>query len=186
MSSGKQVEIQFEDPNPQKWCHPLKEDVFARLMSKENPLVYKAGSLFSPFLFGKFFDPSDAFPLWEFESDVLLPSSNSNTQRNLDWYQTDTDYVLKAEIPGSNSSVQVIVENGKILEISGQWKQHKDSRKKDWRSSHWWEEGYVRRIELPDQQTDWTKSEAHFKNDQLLEIRIPKNPTNSDTTQLNK
>lgn len=77
------------------------------------------------------------------------------------------------------------MENGKILEISGQWKQHKVNRKKEWRSSYWWEEGYVRRIELPDQQIDWTKSEAHFKiNDQLLEIKIPKNPTKFDTTQI--
>lgn len=101
MTSSKQLEIQFEDPNPQKWCHPLKEDVFATFMSKENSTVYKTGSLFSPLLFGKFFDPSDAFPLWEFEPDhVLLPSSYSSSQRNVDWYQTDTDYVLKAEIPG--------------------------------------------------------------------------------------
>ncbi|KAI3466203.1 hypothetical protein Pfo_022866 [Paulownia fortunei] len=183
MTSSKELEIRFEDPNPHKWCHPLKEDVFATFMSKESSTVHKTGSFFSPLLFGKFFDPSDAFPLWEFESDALLPNSNSSSQHNVDWYQTDTDYVLKADIPGlGNNTLQVCVENGKILEISGQWRQQRESRMKDWKSSHWWEHGYVRRLELPEQ-TDWRKSEAHVKNDVLLEIRVPKTPLDSDTSQ---
>ncbi|KAK6154391.1 hypothetical protein DH2020_008639 [Rehmannia glutinosa] len=181
-SSSKEIEIQFEDPNPQKWCHPLKEEVFASFMSKENSTVFKTGSLFSPFLFGKFFDPSDAFPLWEFESDVLLPP-NSSGKRSVDWYQTDTDFVLLAEIPGqgNKNSLQVCVENGKILEISGQWRQQKDGGTKGWKSSHWWEHGYVRRLELPEQ-TDWRKTEAHLKNDVFLEIRIPKILADFDTS----
>lgn len=88
--SSKQLDIQFEDPNPQKWCHPLKEDV----------LTEKAGSIFSPSLFGKFFDPSDAFPLWEFKSDDLLPVSTSSAHRGVDWFQTDTDFLLKADLHG--------------------------------------------------------------------------------------
>ncbi|KAH6764216.1 hypothetical protein C2S52_013128 [Perilla frutescens var. hirtella] len=161
--SSKQLEIKFEDPNPEKWCHPLKEEVF--LASKEKTT---AGSLFSPLLFGKFFDPSDAFPLWEFESDELLLPPNSTVH----WYQTDHHFYIKADIPPGNSSVEVSVENGKILEISGQ---QKESRKRNWKSGQWWEHGYVRRIELGDQ-SDSTKSEAYIKNDQLLEITIPKIP----------
>ncbi|PIN19617.1 Molecular chaperone (small heat-shock protein Hsp26/Hsp42) [Handroanthus impetiginosus] len=175
MSSSKQVEIKFEDPNPQKWCHPLKEDVYAALKNKENSLLHKTGSLFSPLLFGKFFDPSDAFPLWEFESDSLLPSSCS-----VEWFQTDTDYVLKAqEIPGlGNDIIQVCIENGKILEISGQ---QRECRTKDWKKCKWWEHGYVRRIELPDQ-TDWRKAEAYIKNDVVLEIKMPKIPPDRSHT----
>ncbi|KAL0362273.1 UNVERIFIED_CONTAM: class VI heat shock protein [Sesamum calycinum] len=135
-SAGRQLEIQFEDPNPQK-C---------------------------PLLFGKFFDPSDAFPLWEFESDALLPNSYGSGHRSVDWYQTETDYVLLAEVPGlGQNSLQVCIENGKILEISGQWRQQqRESRAKDWRSGKWWEHGYVRRLELPEQ-TDWRESRGSYE-----------------------
>lgn len=71
-----------------------------------------------------------------------------------------------------NGSVEVAVENGKILEISGQ---EKESKKRNWKSSQWWEHGYVRRIELGEQ-TDWRKSQAFLTNDALLEITIPKTP----------
>ncbi|XP_022877515.1 21.7 kDa class VI heat shock protein isoform X3 [Olea europaea var. sylvestris] len=101
MTSCRQLEIQFEDQNPQKWCHPLKEEAFAAIMGKENPPVHKVfdeRSLFSPLLFGKFFDPSDAFPLWEFDSDELLPNLNSSGQRSVVWFQTDADCVLKADL----------------------------------------------------------------------------------------
>lgn len=189
MTSCRRLEIQFEDQNPQKWCHPLKEEAFVAIMGKENPTVHKVfdeRSLFSPLLFGKFFDPSDAFPLWEFESDVLLPNLHSSGQRSVDWLQTDADYVLKTELPGTglgNNTLQVCVEGGKVLEISGQLRQHKDPRK-DWRSSHWWELGYVRRLELPEN-SDWRKLEANVRNDVLLEIRIPKIHPDGDKPRAN-
>ncbi|KAG6423807.1 hypothetical protein SASPL_114210 [Salvia splendens] len=168
--SSKQIEIQFEDPNPHKWCQPLKEDAFAALTT------HKPGSLFSPSLFGKFFDPSDAFPLWEFQSDELLPNS---AHRSVDWCQTHTDFILKADLSGNrHSSVEVAVENGKIMEISGQ---QKESKNRKWKSSQWWEHGYVRRIELPEH-ADSRKTEAYINNDSLLEIRIPKLPTDSDAS----
>ncbi|XP_051134024.1 21.7 kDa class VI heat shock protein [Andrographis paniculata] len=169
-SSSKPIEIHCEDPSPKKWSHPLKEDVLAALMTRDNSLaVCKPGSLFNPLLFGKFFDPSDAFPLWEFDSDALLPNSG---QRVVDWGQTETDYVLRAEFPGLgfNSGLHICVENGKILEISAQWR---ESRANDWRNNHWWEHGGVRRIELPEN-ADWRKAEARLQNDVVLEIRIPK------------
>lgn len=111
MTSQKELEVRFEDHDhdydqknkKSKWCIPLKEDAFVTFMEKGYSTVKKIfgeGSFFSPLLFGKFFDPSDAFPLWEFESDVLL-SNNSSRKSMVDWSQTDTDYVLKAEVlPG--------------------------------------------------------------------------------------
>lgn len=102
MASCKKLEVQLEDPTQNKWCVPLKDEAFASFMSKGSPTIHKVfgdGSLFSPFLFGKFFDPSDAFPLWEFESDALLTNLRISGQSTVDWFQTDTDFVLKAELP---------------------------------------------------------------------------------------
>lgn len=182
MTCSKQLEIRFEDPNPRKWCHPLKEDGFAALMNQENSTVHKIfgeKSFFSPLLFGKFFDPSDAFPLWEFEAGVLLSNPHSSNTHNVDWFQTDSDYVLIAQLLGLDNSnnIQVCVENGKIIEISGQWRQQREPR--EWKCSHWWEHGYVRRLELPEK-TDWKKADARWNNNIFLEIRVPKLPQNCD------
>lgn len=103
MASRKQLEVHTGDHAPQKWCVSLGEEVFKRFLTKGSPAdhkVFNEGSLFSPLLFGKFFDPSDAFPLWEFESDILLSNLRSSGQSTVDWSQTDQGYVLKAELPG--------------------------------------------------------------------------------------
>ncbi|XP_031270348.1 21.7 kDa class VI heat shock protein [Pistacia vera] len=187
MTSCIKLEVHTEDHTPHKWCVALREGVFNNFLSQGNPTVHKVfgdGSLFSPLLFGKFFDPSDAFPLWEFESDILLAHLRSTGQTTVDWFQTDQAYVLKAELPGVGKNHQVFVESGKIVEISGQYKQQRESKTKDWRSENWWEYGHVRRLELPED-SDWRKLEAYVSNDILLEIRIPRNPSGCDASQGN-
>ncbi|CAN4102780.1 unnamed protein product [Withania somnifera] len=185
MNSYKQLELQFEEPNPKKWCVSLKEDVFVKFMNNGNFITHKAlceGSLFSPLLFGKFFDPSDAFPLWEFDSDVLLNNarSSNNNQCTVDWAQTETDYVLKAQIPGVDKGIiRVSIEDGKVLEVTGQLRLKMETGTKDWRAGNWWEDGCVRRIELPEN-ADWKKTEVILSNGDhtFLEVKIPKIPPN--------
>ncbi|XP_021758784.1 21.7 kDa class VI heat shock protein-like isoform X1 [Chenopodium quinoa] len=184
MASCRQIDVHLEDRTPHKWIVPLTEEVFQAFLSKGNQAIRKVfgdGSFFSPMLFGKFFDPSDAFPLWEFEDDVLLSILRASGNNQVDWSQNDKEYVLKAELPGvGEDSVQVCVEKGKILEVSGQWKQSSDPKARDWKSSHWWEHGFVRRIELPEN-TDWKKPEVTVKNDIILEIKIPMKSSTSPT-----
>ncbi|KAI3753863.1 hypothetical protein L2E82_25927 [Cichorium intybus] len=173
------LEVVSEDQSLRKWCVPLREDVFATFMSKGGSIVHKVfgdKSLFGPLLFTKFFDPSDAFPLWEFEPGVVL----SNLQNPcLDWLQTNSCYILKSELPKlEKSNVRICVENGKVLEISGLWK-HKGESRTDWRSGEWWEHGFVRRLELPEN-TDWKKMEAYVFNDTVLDIRLPKTQLECD------
>ncbi|XWS11157.1 hypothetical protein CRYUN_Cryun38cG0059600 [Craigia yunnanensis] len=186
MSSCIKLEVQTEDEAPQKWCISLAEDVFKRFLSQGSPTVHKVfgeGSLFSPFLFGKYFDPLDAFPLWDVESDSLFSNLRNSGKSTVDWFQTDQAYVLKAELPGlGKTNVQIHVGKGKIVEISGQLKQQRESKTKDWRSCNWWEYGYVRRLELPED-ADWRRIEAYLSNDVLLEIRISRNPLHTDTPE---
>lgn len=73
-----------------------------------------------------------------------------------------------------------MVDKGKIVEISGQWRQQRESKIQDWTSGHWWEYGYVRRLELPED-ADWKKIEVYVNNDVHLEIRIPKNLSDGDS-----
>ncbi|KAJ8754627.1 hypothetical protein K2173_010718 [Erythroxylum novogranatense] len=178
MTSCRQIEVHLGDQTPQKWSVSLTEEVFRRIFSQENTVLLKIfgdGSLFSPSLFGKFFDPSDAFPLWEFESDILLSQLRSSGKTTVDWRETDEAYVLKAELPGAGKeTIHVYVENEKTVEISGKWKQTNESKTKDWRTGHWWEHGYVRRLELPED-ADWRKTVAFVTGEIFLELRIPKN-----------
>ncbi|XWS27904.1 hypothetical protein CRYUN_Cryun25bG0020300 [Craigia yunnanensis] len=186
MSCCIKLEVQTEDQAPQKWCISLAEDVFKRFLSQCSPTVHKVfgeGSFFSPLLFGKFFDPSDAFPLWDFESDSLLSNIRNSSKSTIDWFQTEQAYILKAELPAVvKTNVQIYVEKGKIVEISGQLKQQREFKTKDWRSCNWWEYGYVRRLELPED-ADWRRIEAYLSNNAILEIRIPRNPLHTDTPE---
>ncbi|CAN8243745.1 unnamed protein product [Cochlearia groenlandica] len=181
-SSGSlKLEIHTDDKSPGKWSVPLGDEVFRRFLNSGGALEIKAvfgeGTLFSPFLFGKYFDPSDAFPLWDFEAEVLLKSLRSLGQCRVDWSQTDLAFVLKSDLPVvAKNNVQVYV-NGNVMEISGQWNINKKvAVNGDWRSGRWWEYGYVRRLELPGD-ADTKNAEAFLSNNDdftFLEIRIPK------------
>ncbi|KAL4201501.1 hypothetical protein AMTRI_Chr02g258960 [Amborella trichopoda] len=94
MCSRKSMEVRWEGvADGKRWGIPLKEDV--SLEDDFPPL------LFSSMLFEKFFDPSDAFPLWEFEPDNLLIG---DTRAAIDWFHTNTEYVLSSELPGKCTS----------------------------------------------------------------------------------
>ncbi|PWZ10514.1 class VI heat shock protein [Zea mays] len=139
--------------------------------------VFAEGSLFSPFLFGKFFDPADPFPLWEFEPDALLAAlRRGNARTAVDWAETDSDYYLTADVPGGSGrrcDVEVSGDAMKVVDISGLWRAPPaDGR--DWRAGRWWEHGFVRRVELPED-AEWRKVEACFDDSEgSLEIRVPK------------
>ena len=68
------------------------------------------------------------------------------------------------------------------MEISGQWKQQRDSKTNDWRCGHWWANGYVRRLEMPED-ADWKNLQAFIYNDIFLEIKMPKIQKGSDHAQ---
>lgn len=52
----------------------------------------------------------------------------------------------------------------------------------DWKVGCWWEHGYVRRIELPED-ANWKKIEAYIDDENLLQIKIPKNNSDSNALQ---
>ncbi|KAG9454257.1 hypothetical protein H6P81_007161 [Aristolochia fimbriata] len=176
MSMKQALEVRSEDRTPHKWSVSLREDVFDSFFTRAGGAakgVFGEGSLFSPLLFGKFFDPSDAFPLWDFDSEVLLSSPQSSTGSTVDWFATEHEYVLRAKLPDLKKlDVQIYVDGGKVVEISGRWRQS-ESEAKDWRTGRWWESGYVRRLELPEN-VKWRKMEANIDEEHFLEIRILK------------
>jgi len=107
MPPRRALEVRSDDHNPQKWRVSLTEEAFNKFITHGDDTVRKVfgeGSLFSPLLFGKFFDPADAFPLWEFESEALLSGLRSASKTSVDWGDADGGYVLRAELPGTSDS----------------------------------------------------------------------------------
>lgn len=104
MSHRRVLEVRPGDQDPQKWRMSLSEDAFDSFIARGGDAarkVFGEGSLFSPLLFGKFFDPADAFPLWDFDSEILLSGLRSASKTSVDWDEKDSEYVLRAELPGS-------------------------------------------------------------------------------------
>ena len=97
-----------------RWRMSLLENTFAGFLQGAGAdaaarAVFAEGSLFSPFLFGNFFDPADAFPLWDFEPEVLLAALRRAAARTaVDWAETDAEYYLRADIPGTRSSIMFL------------------------------------------------------------------------------
>ncbi|EMS67434.1 hypothetical protein TRIUR3_09096 [Triticum urartu] len=160
------IEVRADGAAP-KWCMSLLENTFTAFLKSpgadaDTKAVFAEGSLFSPYLFGKFFDPADAFPMWEFESDVLLAALRRGARTTVDWAENDCEYCLRADIPGGVRRLPPA-----------------DGR--DGRAGRWWEHGFVRRVELPED-ADGGRVEAYFDDGAgLLEIKVPKR--SSDTHQ---
>ncbi|KAG6475552.1 hypothetical protein ZIOFF_064780 [Zingiber officinale] len=200
MPSRRAIEVRTGDGSSQKWRVSLEEDAFDSFVAHGGAAarrVFGEGSLFSPLLFGKFFDPGDAFPLWEFEADALLaglrnaskrprpasigsrPTPSTPSKRNCQ----------KAKLLGlvlglldtlcavgvRKCDAEVCGQSTKVIEISGLWR-GKESEARDWKLGCWWEHGFVRRLEPPTT-ANWKKTEAHIVDDTLLEIKIPKHNT---------
>ncbi|CAL9168143.1 unnamed protein product [Musa hybrid cultivar] len=187
MPARRVIEIGPADQNSHKWRVPFTEDAFHSFIVHGGVAarnVFGEGSLFSPLLFGKFFDPADAFPLWEFESDALLSGLRNASKSTVDWSATNADYLLKAELPVGARKCDVDVCNLKemVVEISGRWR-GRETDTKDWKNGRWWEYGFARRLELPED-ANWTKMEAYITDDISLEIRIPKNGSDIDLQQM--
>ncbi|KAJ1263526.1 hypothetical protein BS78_09G192200 [Paspalum vaginatum] len=178
MPGRRAIEVRLQpDGAAPKWRMSLLENTFSGFQQDAAArAVFAEGSLFSPFLFGKFFDPADAFPLWEFEPEVLLAALRHGgaARTTVDWAETDSEYYLRADIPGGRRcDVEVSGDAMKVIDISGLWRAPPaDGR--DWRAGRWWEHGFVRRVELPEE-AEWRKVEAYFDDGEgSLEIKVPK------------
>ncbi|XP_062231791.1 22.3 kDa class VI heat shock protein-like [Phragmites australis] len=185
MPGRRAIEVRLQpggDGAAPKWRMSLLENTFGAFLQQgagadaAARAVFAEGSLFSPFLLGNFFDPADAFPLWELEPEVLLAALRRGAARTtVDWAETDSEYYLRADIPGGrNCDVEVSGDAMKVIDISGLWRAP-PADGWDWRIGRWWEHGFVRRVELPED-AEWRKVEAYFDDGEgSLEIKVPKN-----------
>ncbi|CAD5184954.1 unnamed protein product [Musa acuminata subsp. malaccensis] len=95
MPQPRVIEVRSGDQSShsQKWRVAFTEDAFDCFIACSGDAVGKVfgeGSLFNPLLFEKFFDPADAFLLWEFEAETLLSGPGNTSKTAVDWSETDS------------------------------------------------------------------------------------------------
>ncbi|URE45739.1 22.3 kDa class VI heat shock [Musa troglodytarum] len=180
MAPPRVIEVRSGDQSlhSQKWRVALTEDAFDRFVACGGGAaakVFGEGSLFSLLLFGKFFDPADAFPLWEFEAETLLSGPGNASKTAVDWSETDS--VCSESRATRKCDVEICGVKEKVVELSGLWG-GREADAREWKAGRWWEHGFVRRLELPPD-ANWKKTEAYINDDIFLEIKIPKTASGS-------
>ncbi|CAA0812463.1 17.6 kDa class I heat shock protein 3 [Striga hermonthica] len=121
------------------------------------------------------FDPF-SLDLWDpFESFPLSTGRDTSAVANarIDWKETPEAHVFKVDVPGLNKEeVKVEVEDGSILQISGERSKEKEEKNDKWHRVERSSGKFVRRFRLPENaKLDQVK--AAMENG-VLTVSVPK------------
>ncbi|KAM6574389.1 hypothetical protein CsatA_022716 [Cannabis sativa] len=125
-------------------------------------------SLIIPSVFGNmgFLDPFRSS-----SNDVV--SSFANTQ--VDWKETPESHVFKADLPGlKKEEVKVEVEDGQVLQISGERSIEKEDKNDTWHRVERGRGKFLRRFRLPEN-AKLDEVKASLENG-VLTVTVPKLP----------
>ena len=113
-----------------------------------------------------------------FEHPALRTGNGRETLTVADWVpsvdisETDTEYLIKAELPEvKKEDVKVTLQDG-VLTIQGERKQEKEEKRKKFHRVERSYGSFVRSFTLPDYVDD-TKARAEFKEG-ILNLHLPK------------
>ncbi|KAK9158932.1 hypothetical protein Scep_005506 [Stephania cephalantha] len=111
------------------------------------------------------------FPIWDPFSSTADNSGIINAQ--IDWKETPEAHVIKADLPGlKKEEVKVELEDGRVLQISGERKTEKEDKNEKWHRIERSHGRFSRRFRLPeDAKVDGVK--AAMENG-VLTVTIPK------------
>uniref|UniRef100_A0A0D6R3W5 SHSP domain-containing protein n=1 Tax=Araucaria cunninghamii TaxID=56994 RepID=A0A0D6R3W5_ARACU len=157
---------------------PMTEELFRSFFSPRRNVLdtfFRSGYLFSPFLFGSFMDPSEPFHLWNYTPYNMWPKETVSLSKSIvDWFETDDSIILCADLPGlKKHDLNVSVENGRTLKISGLWNHKVEDMQEADRSGEWWKVEYMRRFILPEN-ANIEHARARI-DDGVLDVKILKN-----------
>ncbi|KAK2966428.1 hypothetical protein RJ640_025976 [Escallonia rubra] len=117
------------------------------------------------------FDPFNGFRSL---SDQLRSSETASfTGATIDWKETPEAHVFKADLPGlKKEEVKVEVEEGRVLQISGERKKEHEEKKDRWHRVERSSGRFLRRFRLPENaKVDQVK--AAMENG-VLTVTVPK------------
>ncbi|KAL4199560.1 hypothetical protein AMTRI_Chr03g145540 [Amborella trichopoda] len=136
-----------------------------------------------PSIFGQRSDVFDPFSLdiWDPfhgflpSSSMISPNHSTSALLNtrFDWKETDNAHVFKADLPGLNKEeVTVELEDGRVLQISGERKREKEEKNDKWHRIERSQGKFVRRFRHPENaKIDGVK--AAMENG-VLTVTVPK------------
>ncbi|KAG8074388.1 hypothetical protein GUJ93_ZPchr0006g43224 [Zizania palustris] len=120
--------------------------------------LIRRGNAFDPFSLD-LWDPFDGFPFGSGSSSSssgsLFPRTGSDTAAfagaRIDWKETPEAHVFKADVPGlKKEEVKVEVEDGNILQISGERNKEQEEKTETWHRVERSSGKFLRRFRLPD------------------------------------
>ncbi|MCO5587334.1 hypothetical protein L7F22_041283 [Adiantum nelumboides] len=129
-------------------------------------------------------DPFDSFlfdPFALTSSFLRFPDQHSSFARDVaavantqvDWKETSDSHIFKANLPGlAKQDVKVLVEDGHILQISGERKKEETTSSERWHRVERTQGSFLRRFRLPDN-AKVEDVKAAMENG-VLTITIPK------------
>ncbi|KAH7281022.1 hypothetical protein KP509_36G025900 [Ceratopteris richardii] len=128
-------------------------------------------TLFDPFSFPSY--TSWTSPNTRF-GDLSRTDLSSVTRTQVDWKETSDEHIIKANLPGlTRDDVKVQVEDGRILQISGEMKAEAESATDRWHRVERPQRGtFMRRFRLPEN-AKLEEVKANMENG-VLTVRVPK------------
>ncbi|RZS11881.1 hypothetical protein BHM03_00043252 [Ensete ventricosum] len=139
--------------------------------------IVRRSNIFDPFSLDVW-DPFQGFPFEAFRSlaearpgFVSETSAFANTR--IDWKETPEAHVFRADLPGvKREEVKVEVEEGRVLQISGERSKEKEEKSDKWHSVERSSGKFLRRFRLPENaKVDQVK--ASMENG-VLTVTVPK------------
>ncbi|KAL8095903.1 17.8 kDa class I heat shock protein-like [Apium graveolens] len=130
----------------------------------------RRSNFFDPFSLDVW-DPFQGFPLISASGSSPEAAAFANTR--IDWKETPEAHVFKADLPGlKKEEVKVEVEEGKVLQISGERNKDKEENNDKWHRVERSSGKFLRRFRLPENaKVDEVK--AGMENG-VLTVTVPK------------
>ncbi|XP_059666356.1 18.2 kDa class I heat shock protein-like [Cornus florida] len=133
----------------------------------------RRSNVFDPFSLDVW-DPFEGFPPLSDKIRSNFPSEASSLARaNIDWKETPTAHVFKADVPGlKKEEVKVEMEDDRVLQISGERSREQEEKGDTWHRVERSSGRFMRRFRLPENaKIDQVKAAM---DNGVLTVTIPK------------
>ncbi|KAA0041488.1 17.8 kDa class I heat shock protein-like [Cucumis melo var. makuwa] len=122
------------------------------------------------------FDPF-SLELWDPSEGMQFPPTSGETSAiantRIDWRETPEAHIFKADLPGlKKEEVKVEVEEGRVLQISGERSKEEEERNEKWHRVERSMGKFMRRFRLPEN-AKMDEIKANMENG-VLTVMVPK------------
>ncbi|KAG1330662.1 16.9 kDa class I heat shock protein 2 [Cocos nucifera] len=136
--------------------------------------IVRRSNIFDPFSLDPFHDfPFDACRSLTESRPGFVSETSAFANTRIDWKETPEAHVFKADLPGvKKEEVKVEVEEGRVLQISGERSREKEDKNDKWHRVERSSGKFLRRFRLPENaKADQVK--ATMENG-VLTVTVPK------------